>query len=255
MKLVFLGTSSAIPAPDNGYTSFLLTITPYRLLVDTGDNPVKALLEIGEDPTLLDAVFLTHTHIDHLGAFPSLVSALDCMKRTKPLFVVASAETQTAAQQLLNQFPLNLQNLTFPLHYTDSFSRDRLTCSLLPGNHAVPTSMILVTCRQEDKDMHLLYTSDYHHGDTVISPAGMVEVMIHEATYPHQSLPVSTSHSSALQAGLAAEKSKCQTLFLCHFEPQAYPKGVDEAAKEAKASFSGKVIVPTLKQWYNLFDG
>ena len=46
-----------------------------RLLFDCGISTrriTKALQEIGEDPTELDALFLTHEHIDHINALPVL---------------------------------------------------------------------------------------------------------------------------------------------------------------------------------------
>ena len=277
MKVVFFGTSSAIPAAGNGYTSFLLDIEGYRILIDTGDNPVKALLECGEDPKTLDAVVLTHTHIDHLGAFPSLVSALDCMKREKPLKIIACRDTQEAAERLIRNFPLDPASLSFPLEYGESLVKggfrdtggpenegnqkgegktkgDGFTLSLLPGKHAVPTSMVEILYRSPalSRPFRFLYTSDYHHGPEVSSPAGPADVLIHEATYPHEGLPSITSHSSARQAGIAAQKSGSRILFLCHFEVVAYRKGIEAAAEEASEEFRGKVIVPTLKQWYTV---
>jgi len=287
MKLMFFGTSSAIPAIGNGYTSFLIAIDHYRILVDTGDNPVKALLECGEDPKTLDAVVLTHTHIDHLGAFPSLISSLDCMKREKPLTIIANQDTQEAADRLLRHFPLDPTSLSFPLEYGETFFYNRtgettrvgtrthngFSLSLLPGKHAVPTSMVQILYHRMpeaegntekrrgsleslylDRPLRFLYTSDYHHGMEVTSPAGDVDVLIHEATYPHKGLPSLTSHSSAQQAGKAAQKSGCRVLFLCHFEVSAYVRGIEEAEEEASGEFNGSVIVPNLYQWYKIPD-
>jgi len=266
MKVVFFGTSSAVPAAGNGYTSFLLIVEGYRILIDTGDNPVKALLECGEDPKTLDTVVLTHTHIDHLGSFPSLVSALDCMKREKPLKIIAARDTREAAERILRNFPLDPASLSFPLEYGESLTNQRnqagegktigngFSLSLLPGKHAVPTSMVEILYRSPDlsRPFRFLYTSDYHHGPEVCSPAGPVDVLIHEATYPHEGLPPATSHSSALQAGIAAQKSGSRILFLCHFEASSYPRGIEAAAEEASEGFKGKVVVPTLKQWYTI---
>lgn len=295
MKLLFFGTSSAIPAVGNGYTSFLVAIENYRILIDTGDNPVKALLECGEDPRALDAVVLTHAHIDHLGAFPSLISALDCMKREKPLKIIAAGETQEVAEKLLRLYPLDPTSLCFPLEYGDTLVwepvgtaervsiartevRHHVSLSLLPGKHAVPTSMVQILCRnaaetteskmegttyaaqakkqtlKKHTPLRFLYTSDYYHGAEVKSPAGEADILIHEATYPHEGLPSITSHSSARQAGIAAEKSNTRLLFLCHFEVSAYVRGMEAAAEEASRAFRGSVIVPNLYQWYNIPD-
>ena len=291
MNLLFFGTASAIPTAGNGYTSFLVAIGDYRILIDTGDNPVKALLECGEDPKTLDAVVLTHSHIDHLGALPSLVSALDCMKREEPLKIISAPETREVAERLLSQFPLDPSALSFSLEYKVSLTnggfrykggleneggqeRERLPASrsslashrknnsggfflsLLPGKHAVPTSMVEILYQSPDlsRPLRFLYTSDYCHGPEVTSPAGKVDVLVHEATYPHQGLPSITSHSSARQAGQAARKSDSRLLFLCHFEAESYAEGIKSAAEEAGKEFSGNVIVPNIYQWYKIPD-
>jgi putative mRNA 3-end processing factor len=249
MRVVFLGTSSAIPAPHNGYTSLVVEIGSFQILVDTGDNPVKSLLECSVDPKGLDAVVLTHTHVDHLGAFPSLISALDCMKRSKSLTVVGEKGTLHTAQNLLKQFPLDIPSLSFPLVYTDRIHEDGFILSLREGRHAVPTSMVYL----ESSFLRLLYTSDYCYGDTVTSPGGPVDILIHEATYPHAKFPPGKSHSSALQAGIAARESKARMVFLCHFEVDAY-KRLEDAGLEARSEFEGEVIVPRLQTWYTIPD-
>lgn len=248
MKILFFGTSSAVPSAGNGYTSFLVSVGGVRILVDTGDNPVRSIREAGEDPFELDAVAITHHHVDHLGSYPSLLSALDCMNRKKPLRVIAKGVTAEKARKVLEAFDIDQNALTFPVIPSESFTGNGFSLSLLPGRHAVPTHMVAI----EEGSSKLLYTADFEQGrDTIRKVAEGFTSLIHEATYPHEGLPNPTGHSSALQAGQAAEASKVKQLFLCHFYGDAYPADLDAAA-EAELGFSGEIVEPMLLTWYNV---
>ena len=245
---MFFGTSSAVPSIGNGYTSFLVSLGSLKVLVDTGDNPVRALREAGENPFDLDAVVVTHHHVDHLGSLPSLVSALDCMNRKKPLTVVARGVTSEKARKVLEVFDIDTAKQTYPIEFREEIVQDGLSVKLLPGRHAIPTSMVLFT----DKETKLLYTADFEQGRAAVNPVATgFSSLIHEATYPHEALPDPTGHSSALQAGQAAEASKVKQLFLCHFYYDSYPEGLEPAA-EAGLAFGGEIIDPKLLTWYNV---
>ena len=255
MKILFFGTSAAVPAPGDGYTCFIVSLGGKLVLVDTGDNPVRSLLEAEIDPLMLDTVLLTHAHVDHLGSFPSLVSALDCMGRVKELLVVADTPVAGKARRLLEVFDIEPEKLTFPLRYSDgwdggtgpSTADQDFSVSLLAGSHSVPTSMGLF---REGSEV-LLYTSDIRHGLDTRSFCGECTALIHEATYPHEALPDPTGHSSALQAGQAARASGAGRLFLCHIYRASYRSG-STPADEAGGVYDGEIIEPKPLKWYTV---
>lgn len=248
MRIRFSGTASAIPAAGNGYTSFLVEAGGSLGLVDTGDNPVRAVLEAGADPGALVFVALTHRHVDHLGAFPALVSSLDCLRRSAPLEVVAGPDTAASAGRLLSVFGIEPAGLSFPLCYAGSWHGADAGLELLGGHHPVPTSMV----RIREGSFGLLYTADcvFRPEQTASNAAGC-PVLIHEATYPEARLPAVTGHSSAFQAGLAAAAAGVRRLFLCHLDPPAW-RGAGDPAAEARRAFSGEVIVPEPGVWYTV---
>ena len=246
MKLNFLGTSSAIPCAGNGYTSFLIEFAGKGILVDTGDNAARSLLEMRRDPMLFDALILTHEHADHLGGLPGLLAALDCMKRTKKLLVLSTPYLKTKALTLLSFFDIIPGKLSFELEFAASWSTGDMDIDLLPGNHSADTAMP----RFIGEDGSLLYTADIRYkAGQYESSAGKCATLIHEATYPHSRLPADTGHSSALQAGMAAREIGAETLFLCHFQSDAYGSDMDPGVEAAEA-FKGKVIIPELSRWY-----
>jgi ribonuclease BN (tRNA processing enzyme) len=246
MRIRFTGTASAIPVAGSGFTSFLVEAGSRWGLVDTGDNPVRALLEAGVDPADLAFVALTHRHADHLGAFPALIASLDCLKRSAPLEIVASPEVARDAQSLLEFFGLPPVKICFPLHFPESWCCEGATLDLLAGDHSVPTSMV----RIHEGATGLLYAADivFNPGLVAANAAGCA-TLVHEATYPDARLPAGSGHSSARQAGLAAAAAGVARLFMCHFDSPAW-QGAGDPAAEARSVFPGEVIVPEPGAWY-----
>jgi len=248
MRIRFSGTASAIPDAGNGYTSFLVEAGGRLGMIDAGDNPVRAILEAGADPAELAFLALTHRHVDHLGAFPALISSLDCLRRSAPLEVVAAQELAASARRLLELFDITPSGLSYPLRYAGSWREADAALELMDGHHPVPTSMV----RIREGSFGLLYTADcvFRPGRTAANAAGC-SVLIHEATYPEARLPAVTGHSSALQAGQAAAAAGVERLFLCHLDPPAW-RGAGDPAEEARRAFHGEVIVPEPGVWYTV---
>ncbi|MEW5816411.1 MAG: MBL fold metallo-hydrolase, partial [Spirochaetota bacterium] len=97
MRIAFLGTSCAVPTADNGFTSFLVSLSDLLILIDASGNPVQSILKAERDPLELDILILTHYHADHISGYPSLVQTLGCLKRKKVLKVLADSVTKEKA--------------------------------------------------------------------------------------------------------------------------------------------------------------
>lgn len=83
MKITVLGSGSTGNA-------VLITTEKTRVLVDAGLS-AKQILErialVGEDPTKLDAILITHEHSDHAGGLRVLLKSVNC-----PVFISEATE-------------------------------------------------------------------------------------------------------------------------------------------------------------------
>lgn len=96
MKVTVLGCSGAIGGPQLRTTSLLID---QDILVDAGTGVGDLSLE---QMRLIDHVFLTHAHLDHIACLPLLIDAVGG-ERQQPLVVYAQEETlQSLRKHIFN---------------------------------------------------------------------------------------------------------------------------------------------------------
>jgi ribonuclease Z len=84
LSLFFAGTAGSIPTARRGLPAVLVRAGGDRLLFDCGEGTQRQLLRSVGLPDV-DAVFITHFHLDHWMGLPGLVKTLDLRGREKPL--------------------------------------------------------------------------------------------------------------------------------------------------------------------------
>jgi ribonuclease Z len=110
MRIHLLGTGSAIPSRERANTSLLVSAGNHGLLIDCSGSPVREMLARGYDLNAFRDVFLTHAHVDHLYALPSLVHSFwqspQFSKQGGAIRVHGHRKTLQVAQKLIRIFEL-----------------------------------------------------------------------------------------------------------------------------------------------------
>ena len=75
MKVIFLGNGEAF---DERYPnhSHLVLSDKTALMLDCGDSAVRQIWKYTKDHSLIDALYITHRHSDHLFGIPALLGRM-----------------------------------------------------------------------------------------------------------------------------------------------------------------------------------
>jgi len=84
LSLFFAGTAGSVPSARRGLPALLLRAGGDRMLFDCGEGTQQQLLRSVGLPEL-DAVFLTHYHLDHWLGLVGMVKTFDLRSRDRPL--------------------------------------------------------------------------------------------------------------------------------------------------------------------------
>ncbi len=90
MKVIFLGVGEAF---DENYpnNSALVLTEKTSLMIDCGDSAVRQLWKFNKgDHNLVDALYITHRHSDHLFGLPAMLGRFHEEKRTKPFTIICT---------------------------------------------------------------------------------------------------------------------------------------------------------------------
>ena len=239
MRLTILGSSASYPDAGRACAGYLVEGGGTRLLFDCGHGVLSNLGRV-MDPTRLDAVFVTHAHVDHFADVYALQAALryapDGPFPRMPLYVpkglferMAALLTDHGTRQFAEAFgPVTL-------HDGAPVTIGGVTVTPRVVDHIEPTFALVA----EADGARLCYTSDTASGAAVTAAAVGADVLLAEATLP-PAYENRARHMTPAQAAALAEQRGVRTLVLTHLWPT-----VDraEAAGAARDLFGGRVIV------------
>ena len=81
MKITILGSSHGDPTLHCNTTSVLIQAGGKNYLIDAGEGCSRGLILQGLEPSFIQAVIVTHTHIDHTGGLPHFVHLAEKHRR------------------------------------------------------------------------------------------------------------------------------------------------------------------------------
>lgn len=239
-KLLILGTSNAIPAPNRENTHMALVGDKHLIMVDCGNNPIIHLQHAGIDIHSVTDLILTHFHPDHVAGVPSFLMNSWLMGRKEPLSIYGLAYTLDRLENLMiaydweswpNFYPVKFFRLPAD-EYTSVLEDDEFKIFSSEVCHMIPTIGLRVEFPRNGKV--LAYSCDTAPCPEVERLSKGATLLIHEASGE------GIGHSSAAQAGEIATKAGCQELMLIHFNAEG--DGLNALLNEARSSFAGKVL-------------
>lgn len=219
MKVVFLGINGSLQGIDSGNVSLIVSHEGTSVLVDVSGSPAQSLRMAGYNPIALDAVVLTHAHIDHIYGLPSLLHNLWLLKRKNGLRVFGNAPVLCTAHALCEVFGIESKQGMFHIQWTEfngkrMFLGTGMTIQDFPVTHGVPTN----GCVFSTGERKIVYCADCTPMAAYPGSTLFADLLIHEAggLEKEESELTASGHSSGRQAGIIASLLQAKQLLLCH---------------------------------------
>ena len=238
-KLIFLGTSNAIPDEEHENTHMILVGQEHTVLIDCSNSPILRIEKAGVDFNRLTDVVLTHFHPDHVSGVPQLLMNMWLMGRRQPLDIFGLHYTLDRVEDMMgfygwsewpNFFPVAFHRI--PLEeLTPVLECDEFKLLSSPVQHFIPCMGLRMEFKQTNKV--IAYSCDTQPCAQVHRLAQGADILIHEAS---GAIP---GHTSPAQAGEVAAKAEAGRLFLIHYPTGRFATG--DPVADARESYPGLV--------------
>ncbi|HZH29405.1 MAG TPA: ribonuclease Z [Pyrinomonadaceae bacterium] len=244
MKLVVLGSGTSVPHPARSSSAHWLETAGGTLLLDIGAPSIHRMAQEKLDWVNLDAVWISHFHLDHLGGlFPFLFGtkhAPETQSRRKPLHVYGPRGLLKLFRAFDEAGDYKLLRQPFPVEIREVAPHSSF--DLLPGLRAetfsTPHTSESLALKLTDRDQSsLVFTSDTGYTDALATFAGGVSLFLMECSF-FRDKPIEL-HLELAEAMRLAERSGARRCMLSHLYPEW--DAVNLVA-EAKKLWSGETI-------------
>ena len=245
MKLVVLGSGTSVPHPQRAAAAFWLETANGLVLLDCGADSAHRMAEESVDWPNLDAIWISHLHLDHCGGLASFLFGLkwapQTVGRQKPLRIFGCNGIGNLLRAIdeSNNYGLLVQPFPIEVH---EVSDNNAGFEMMPGlwaqTFSTPHTRESMAIRLTDDDgATMVYTSDTGYSEGLAKFARGVDLLILECSFwRHKPTPKHLELDDAMRlAQLAAPRQ----LVLTHLYPEW--DGIDIESK-ASEFWSGETI-------------
>lgn len=246
MQLVVLGSGTSVFHPRRTSAAFWLQTESGSLLLDCSADAPHRMAEENLGWPNLDAIWISHLHLDHCGGVAPLLFGMkhapQTQEREKPLRVFACVGVHKLIKAIDDSHDYKLFKLPFPLEINELSAATAQPFEILPGLKAEvcatphrPESLALRLT--DESGITLVYTADTGFDGRVAEFARGADLLILECSF-FRNKPVPT-HLELADAMRVAQLAEPRRLLLTHLYPEW--DGIELEA-EAKKLWDGETI-------------
>src|SRR3954468_7513863 len=123
MKLTVLGSGSTVPHPQRSSSAYWLETAGGNLLLDCSATAPHRMAACGVDWPDLDAIWISHFHMDHVGGLGPLFAgtkhAPEMRGRTKPLAIYGPKGVERLFDGISSVKDYKLREQPFPIEVVE----------------------------------------------------------------------------------------------------------------------------------------
>lgn len=249
MKIVFLGNGEAF---DERYPnhSHLVLSDKTAMMLDCGDSAVRELWKYTKDHSLIDILYITHRHSDHLFGVPALLGRMLEEGRQKGLTIICSGEVKNDIERITEHAYFGINSYGFEIKFLIAEEGKEIIFNDLKLNFAkTGHTAFNLAIRIEDGKNIVCYSGDgpmeNEEAEKLYKDA---DIAMHECYMFDKKFP---GHVVALDLFEMAKRQNVKCLALSHFK-RAFNDETRQKVKEAIPNIGLEVLLPQLLEEYNL---
>lgn len=244
MKLIILGSGTSVPHPERASAAHWVETTNGTLLLDISADAPRRMAQEGLDWPNLDAIWISHFHLDHVGGLaPFLFStkwAPQTQSRSKPLRIFGPQGLRGIIDAVndSNNYRLFEQSFDVEIVEVAPGSEFEILPNVAATTLSTPHTKESLALRLKVDDSKLfVYTSDTGFSEDLAPFAKAAALLLMECSF-RRNKPVS-KHLELADAMRLARECAPAKLVLTHLYSEW--DNVDLAA-EARSLWSGETI-------------
>lgn len=225
MKFVVLGAGTSVPHPRKSSAGFWLEIENGSLLLDCSASAVHRTAQENLDWANLDAIWISHFHLDHVGGLPAFLFgtkyAPQTQNRRKPLKIFGASGLKNLIEAFDKANDYDLLKQPFPIEIREIEPLEKF--EILDATEAValdtphtPESLAIHLRSKNDKA--IVYTADTGYTKEIGTLARGVDLLVLECSF-FKDKPVDT-HLNLSEAMNLVRYAKPKRVVLTHLYPE-----------------------------------
>lgn len=240
MKVVFLGVGEAF---DERYPnhSHLILSDKTALMLDCGDSAVRQIWKYTKDHSLIDALYITHRHSDHLFGVPALLGRMLEEGRKKESTIICSEQVKSDIERITEHAYFGINSYGFEIKFVIAEDGKEVQFNDLKLTFAktLHTAYNLAV-RIDDGKKVICYSGDGPFDDATEKIYKDADILMHECYMFDKRI---TGHVAAIDVFEMAKRQNVKCLALAHFK-RAFNDETRKRVAEAIPATGLKIIMP-----------
>jgi ribonuclease BN (tRNA processing enzyme) len=234
-RVRFLGSGDALGSGGRFQACIHVQCGPAAVLLDCGASSLIAMKRDGVDPSVVDAVLVSHLHGDHFGGLPFLILDGQFSRRTRPLTLAGPPGIEERVQQareVLFPGPSKVA-LPFAVEFVELAEREPASLADMeavayPAVHAsgAPAYAYSLLCG----DKVIAYSGDTEWTDALVEAADGADLFICEAYFFDKRVKFHLDYATLMSH---RDELRCKRLVLTHLNADMLARLPDVEAEVA----------------------